>query len=48
MPSGIKTTNDVESVINAAMIKKWSEAFNIRIKLLGTMGDDALLIYDIP
>lgn len=48
MPSGIKTTNDVESIVNAAMLTQWCSDFAIEPLLLATMGDDAIIIYDIP
>lgn len=55
MPSGIKTTNDVESLVNAAMtrsmIMKLLTVFhgdNFKLRLLCTMGDDVILVYDSP
>lgn len=51
MLSGIKTTNDFESIINAAVAKKFFNDFVLagdptaELEFLQTMGDDLLIIF---
>lgn len=49
MASGVKITNDVESIINAAIALLMMDTLypTADIKLLQTMGDDLIIVCDI-
>lgn len=50
MASGVKITNDGESIINAALaLSMLHELYPLgKIKMLQTMGDDLIIVLDMP